>query len=1063
MKKKQILAIVMTIMLSMGSVMPTMAEDMSAASLAESEDTIDQTDEGVQETNNEDVQPDEAAVSEATNEQDTEDADTQQTETQDADAKMLKPHTVESVQTQDASEATPLTIGETFEIGDYTYEVIGDKEVKLSDYSPFTEDGDIVVPTTVDYNGITYNVTTIGSELWGWDNVTSFTMSEGITTIEKGAFEKYPNLTTINFPSTLKDYTGRYMPALSKMTIPDNSPYFTLKDGVLYNKDMTKLVQYPGNMPGDTYTIPSSVTTIGDSSLSGVQNLINFNIPGTVQIIEDNAINMSPGIVNATVDNGVKTIQLGNFAYCDGLESLTINSPCTLGQGVVSACKNLKKITLGADARVVSIDVFSDLPSMEEYVVGDMCSEWSAKDGVLYRGNFLIAYPACKADETFVVPDNVTEVTQESFVQIRNLKTLIINPTAYLSSGCILDPSNPLDIYLRSTDSVSFDEGYTIFDLPAGSHIYVANQTIADKLLANPSLVSDGSGTGFVEIKTIPATAIELTSSDITMEKGKTSQAKATLTPYYSNETVSWSSSDQSVVKVDASGKITAVSKGTATITATASGQTATTKVTVTEPSVPLKGISLNKTSTSLKKGGRDTLSVSYNPDNTTESKSVTWSSSDSKIATVSDGKITAIAPGTAVITAKVGNHTATCKVTVTVPMTSIELNKTSASINKGKTIALSVTCSPADTTDSKTVSWTSSNNNVATVSSTGVVTGKGAGTATITGKVGNYTATCKVTVNVPMTGIKLDKTSITLEKGKSTMLKVTAVPSDTTEKLAATWISSDKKVATVNTDGTVTGKEPGTATITAKSGDFTETCKVTVPKATTPVKEPGMDTLLVRRGNTYYFKYSLSNGEADLTIHYGWANDQILVGDWDGDGVDSLCVRRGNTYYFKNSLASGPADNVIHYGRANDTILAGDWNGNGKDTLCVRRGNEYHVKNSISSGVADSVIHYGRGNDQILAGDWNGDGKDTLCVRRGNEYHFKNSISSGVADSIIHYGRGNDQILAGDWNGDNKDTLCVRRGNEYHIKNNITSGPADKVVLYGRTNDITYAGTWKL
>ena len=1063
MKKKQILAIVMTIMLSMGSVMPAMAEDMPAASLAESEDTIDQTDEGVQETNNEDVQPDEAAGSEATNEQDTEDAYTQQTETQDADAKTLKSQTVESVRPQDVSEANPLAVGETFEIGDYTYEVIGDKEVKLSDYNFASSVGDVAVPGSIDYDDVSYNVTTIGSELHGWMNVTSFTMSEGITTIEKGAFEKYPNLTTINFPSTLKDYTGRYMPALSKMTMPDNSSYFTLKDGVLYNKNMTKLVQYPGNMPGDTYTIPSSVTTIGDSSLSGVQNLTNFNIPGTVQIIEDNAINMSPGIVNATVDNGVKTIQLGNFAYCDGLESLTINSPCTLGQGAISSCKNLKKITLGADIQVISIEVFSDLVSMEEYIVKDNCTVWSSNDGVLYKGNLLVAYPACKVGDTYIVPENTTSVMQYSFHLIKNLKTIIINPNDYLISGCVVDPVNPVDIYLRDTRTVNYDQNCTVFSLPQGSHIYVANQKIADTLLSEPRLVSGNSGAGFVEVKTIPATAIELTSSDNTLEKGKTSQAKATLTPYYSNETVAWSSSDDTIAKVDANGNITAVAKGTATITATASGQTATTKVTVTEPEVPLKGISLNKASTSLKKGGSDTLSVSYNPDNTTESKSVTWSSSDSKIATISDGKITAIAPGTAVITAKVGNHMATCKVTVTVPMTSIELNKTSASINKGKTIALSVTCSPADTTDSKAVSWTSSNNNVATVSSTGVVTGKGAGTATITGKVGNYTATCKVTVNVPMTGIKLDKTSITLEKGKSTMLKVTAVPSDTTEKLAATWTSSDKKVATVNTDGTVTGKEPGTATITAKSGDFTKTCKVTVPKATTPVKESGMDTLLVRRGNTYYFKYSLSNGEADLTIHYGWVNDQILVGDWDGDGVDSLCVRRGNTYYFKNSLASGPADNVIHYGRANDTILAGDWNGDGKDTLCVRRGNEYHVKNSISSGVADSIIHYGRGNDQILAGDWNGDGKDTLCVRRGNEYHFKNSISSGVADSIIHYGRANDQILAGDWNGDNKDTLCVRRGNEYHIKNNITSGPADKVVLYGRTNDITYTGTWKL
>lgn len=224
----------------------------------------------------------------------------------------------------------------------------------------------------------------------------------------------------------------------------------------------------------------------------------------------------------------------------------------------------------------------------------------------------------------------------------------------------------------------------------------------------------------------------------------------------------------------------------------------------------------------------------------------------------------------------------------------------------------------------------------------------------------------------------------------------------------------------------------------------------------------PAVDTLAVRRGNTYYFKYSLSDGIADLTVPYGKANDEVLIGDWDGDGVDSLCVRRGNVYYFKNGLSGGEADYVVRYGRAGDEVLVGDWDGNGVDTLCVRRGNTYYIKNSLSDGEADVTILYGRTNDIVLVGDWNGDGTDTLCVRRGNTYYFKNSLSNGEADATIPYGRATDQILTGDWNGDGKDTLCVRRGNAYHIKNSIADGVADQVVLYGKTNDITYAGTWR-
>jgi uncharacterized protein YtpQ (UPF0354 family) len=81
-----------------------------------------------------------------------------------------------------------------------------------------------------------------------------------------------------------------------------------------------------------------------------------------------------------------------------------------------------------------------------------------------------------------------------------------------------------------------------------------------------------------------------------------------------------------------------------------------------------------------------------------------------------------------------------------------------------------------------------------------------------------------------------------------------------------------------------------------------------------------------VRRGNTYYFKNSVSGGDADSVVSYGRASDVVLVGDWDGDGRDTLAVRRGNTYYFKNSVSGGDADSVVSYGRASDVVLVGDW-----------------------------------------------------------------------------------------------------------------------------------------
>ena len=228
----------------------------------------------------------------------------------------------------------------------------------------------------------------------------------------------------------------------------------------------------------------------------------------------------------------------------------------------------------------------------------------------------------------------------------------------------------------------------------------------------------------------------------------------------------------------------------------------------------------------------------------------------------------------------------------------------------------------------------------------------------------------------------------------------VTVVWSDgTTSKEKVTWDNIDAKQYA----------KPGVFTVKGKALGADVSINVTV-------ENDRKDTLAVRRGNRYYFKYAMSSGPADRVIGYGRANDTVLVGDWDGDGVDTLAVRRGNRYFVRNSISSGPADRVIGYGRANDTVLVGDWDGDGVDTLAVRRGNRYFVRNSISSGPADRVIGYGRASDKVLVGDWNGDRANTLAVRRGNTYYIKNSISSGPADRVIGYGKPGDMVLVGKW-----------------------------------------------
>ncbi|MGJ9486362.1 ExeM/NucH family extracellular endonuclease [Actinotignum sp. GS-2025b] len=201
-----------------------------------------------------------------------------------------------------------------------------------------------------------------------------------------------------------------------------------------------------------------------------------------------------------------------------------------------------------------------------------------------------------------------------------------------------------------------------------------------------------------------------------------------------------------------------------------------------------------------------------------------------------------------------------------------------------------------------------------------------------------------------------------------------------------------------------------------------------TAPEPTTPAPEPTVPAPAPTTGNMFYLSNTWQATVADLVFSYGRAGDEVLVGDWDGDGVDTFAVRRGNVFYVKNSLASGEADSVFSYGRAGDEVLVGDWDGDGVDTFAVRRGNVFYVKNSLASGAADTSFSYGRAGDATLAGDFDGDGRDTLSIRRGNTIHVNNSLVSGNADHTLPYGRVSDELFIGDWDGNGTDTPTVRR-----------------------------------
>ena len=359
------------------------------------------------------------------------------------------------------------------------------------------------------------------------------------------------------------------------------------------------------------------------------------------------------------------------------------------------------------------------------------------------------------------------------------------------------------------------------------------------------------------------ASGIKLSTYNLLVSVGSSVTVTATPNPTTSTETkFTWTSKDASIASVTNDGVVTGVSAGqTIILVKTKGGSVEYLYVTVQDQ---VKGMTLNYTTRTVTKGNTITLKPVFTPANATN-KNVTWTSSDSKVATISKtGKVKGIKGGAAIITcvSEDGGYVATCLIKVVEPITSLKLNKTSATIGVGKTVKLKATLKTTSATNPK-LRWTTSNKKVATVSSSGTVKGKKVGSCTIkvtTTDGSKKTATCKIKVIHPVTKISLNKRVITIVKGHSTTVKATVKPSNATTK-SVSWSSSDKNVAVVF-GGKITGMNAGTATIRAKAKDNSKksaVCYVTVIEEV-PISSIVLSAsdLTMVKGQTQKLTYSL-------------------------------------------------------------------------------------------------------------------------------------------------------------------------------------------------------------
>ena len=346
------------------------------------------------------------------------------------------------------------------------------------------------------------------------------------------------------------------------------------------------------------------------------------------------------------------------------------------------------------------------------------------------------------------------------------------------------------------------------------------------------------------------------------------------------------------------------------------------------EEIVAADGVVLDQTAIKLSPGGKVTLVATVTPENAKD-KSLTWSSSNEGIATVdANGNVTAVKEGTATITVTTtdGGHTATAKVTVSadvVAVTGVSLDKTALNLAPNESSTLKATVTPAKASN-KGVTWTSSDNTVATVSSTGKVTAKKDGTATITvtTKDGGFTATCTVTVKtVKVTGVRVSNTSVTVKEGKSATVTATVAPTNATNK-AVTWTTADASIAKVSQTGVITGVKAGTTTVTVttKDGGHTATINVTVtaPVAAESVSISGAKT--VQEGKTIKLTATVLPSNADdKTVTWASSDKSIATvsngtvkGVKPGTVTITATTKNGKTAEYVVTVTEKPATYTV-------------------------------------------------------------------------------------------------------------------------------------------------------
>jgi uncharacterized protein YjdB len=527
---------------------------------------------------------------------------------------------------------------------------------------------------------------------------------------------------------------------------------------------------------------------------------------------------------------------------------------------------------------------------------------------------------------TVSIPAHATAGTIRVFAVSVTPSTVTLNPgnTAQLSAAAMDSAGNTLAgttiTWSSSNPSVATVSTSGLLSAVAVGSAVITASGGGKSATANVTVVAQ-SPASVASVAVSPTTASVIT--------GRTTQFTATVKDSVGNvlggRAITWSSNNSNVATVSSTGLVTGVASGTVTISAASGGQQGTAHITV-DP-VPVASVVVSPGSANL--SAKQTLLLSATPKDANGAplggQTITWTSSDPYTATVqSNGLVTVVKTGGVgytVITASTGGKSGTSTINlIAAPVASVTAAPTSVSLTAGQTSQLSATAKDqyGDVITTDPVSWSSSNNGVAKVSSSGLVTAVATGSATITVTIGGMQATVDVTVSqVAVATVTVAPTAVSLTGGQSSGLTATAKDGsgNILTGRSESWSSSNTGVATASSSGVVTGAAAGSATITVTIGGKSATATATVTASQTVATvtvAPGSSTLAVGNQLQLTATDKTSGGTVVTGQSVTWSSSNNGVAQVSSSGIVTAVSAGGATITATSAGKQGTASLTV-------------------------------------------------------------------------------------------------------------------------------------------------------